>query len=473
MKKTIIKILPVFFLLAMFACKNKEQIFPDYKFSSTYFPYQTPVRTLVLGTYDEVDNTKDNNLQFSIGIAIGGLYENEQDRKVGYVLDDNLVKNLYTAAGDTLVALPQAYYTLSPAGTAIVPSGKMQGYIDVQLTDAFLDDPRAFKNRYVIPIRLTSTETDSILSGSTLMANPDPRIANNWTIVPKNYTLYGIKFMNAYQGNFLHKGIDKLTDAGSANVDQVIYHKLYEEQNEVWTLTTTGRSQVAVTGIIRMTYAPSGAFTMLLNFDKDGNCVINSAPTTTFAITGTGKYIKEGGEWGGKKRDAIVLAYKYSAPYTMSLVAVNNNDANIAYTGTWTTTTNENGNQGNDRANSSVQGSSATYKFGGSSIAIYCKTGPAQGTFDVYLDDMNTPVATDISATTAATAFKTKLYEKSGLAVGMHTVKIVTKQNLPVSFDYFEYGSGLPTATYTHTVNDTLVMRDRAVVLETFAPVIK
>ena len=167
---------PVLLFLAIFSCKNQDWDFPDYRFSSTYFPYQTPVRTLVLGDYDEVDNTKDKNLQFSIGVAIGGMYENDRDRKVGYVLDESLTQNLYTSAGDTLVPLPQAYYELSPVGTMIVPKGSMQGFIDVQLNDAFLNDPKAFKNHYVVPLRLTSTETDSILSGKTDIANPGIRI---------------------------------------------------------------------------------------------------------------------------------------------------------------------------------------------------------------------------------------------------------------------------------------------------------
>lgn len=131
-------------------------------------------------------------------MAIAGMYDNNQDRKVEYVLDATLANNLYTDKGDTLVALPESFYTLSPAGTVTVPKSKMQGYIDVQLTDAFLNDPRAHKVRYVIPLVITSAETDSVLQGKTTNANADRRIASNWTIVPKNYTLFGIKYINPY-----------------------------------------------------------------------------------------------------------------------------------------------------------------------------------------------------------------------------------------------------------------------------------
>jgi hypothetical protein len=311
MKHTIKIAFPILLLLAVFSCKNEPWDFPDYRFSSTYFPYQTPVRTLVLGTYDEVDNTKDNNLQFSIGVAIGGLYDNGQDRKVGYVLDETLTQKLYTSAGDTLVPLPQDYYTLSPTGSMVVPKGSMQGFIDVQLKDAFLNDPRAFKNRYVIPLKLISTETDSILSGYTLKSNPDPRIASDWTIVPKNYTLYGIKFINQYHGKFLYRGKDMLTNAAATKVDEVVYRQKFVEKNAVVALTTKGRSQVELTAAVRRTAGSPGNFKARLTFDVQGaTCVITTAPGSAYPVTGTGKFIKEGDEWGGKKRNTIILDYQ-------------------------------------------------------------------------------------------------------------------------------------------------------------------
>ena len=311
MKYTIKIAFPVFLLLAIFSCKNQDWDFPDYKYSTTYFSYQTPVRTLVLGDYDEVDNTKDNSLQFSIGVALGGMYENGQDRKVGYVLDESLTQNLYTSIGDTLVPLPQAYYTLSPAGTMVVPKGSMQGYIDVQLKDAFLNDTRAFRNRYVIPLKLTSTGTDSILSGRALKINPDPRIASDWAVTPKDYTLYGIKFINPYHGKFLYRGKDVLSNATGTIVDEVVYRKKFVEQNAVVALTTTGRTQVELTAMVRRTDGSPGNFKARLTFDAQGStCVVSTAPGSTYPVSGTGKFIKEGDEWGGKKRNTIILDYK-------------------------------------------------------------------------------------------------------------------------------------------------------------------
>jgi len=311
MKQTIKIAFPILLLLVVFSCKNEDWDFPDYRFSGTYFPYQTPVRTLVLGDYELVDNTKDNNLQFSIGVAIGGLYENKRDIKVDYVLDETLTQQLYTSKNDTLVPLPQAYYTLSPAGTMVVPKGSMQGYIDVQLKDAFLNDPRAFKNRYVIPLKLTTTETDSILSGKTAKANPDLRIASDWTIVPKNYTLYVIKFINPYHGKFLYRGKDVLSNAAGTKVDEVVYRQKFLEKNAVVALTTVGRTQVELTSAVRRTAGSPGNFKARLTFDAQGStCVISTAPGSAYPVSGTGKFIKEGDEWGFKKRNTIILDYK-------------------------------------------------------------------------------------------------------------------------------------------------------------------
>ena len=252
-----------------------------------------------------------SNLQFSIGVAIGGLYENTRDIKVGYVLDETLTQKLYSSAGDTLVPLPQAYYTLSPTGTVVVTKGSMQGYIDVQLKDAFLNDPRAFKNRYVIPLKLISSETDSILSGKVLKPNPDPRVSADWFVTPKNYTLYGIKFINPYHGKFLYRGKDVISNTAGSKVDEVVYRQKFVEKNVVIALTTTGRSQVELIGQVRRTAGSPGNFKARLTFDAQGSaCVITTAPGSAYPVTGTGKFIKEGDEWGGKKRNTIILDYK-------------------------------------------------------------------------------------------------------------------------------------------------------------------
>ena len=310
MKQIINKVFPVLLIMMLVSCENADWSFPDYKYSTTYFSYQSPVRTLELGDDFQVDNSSDNKLQFSIGISIAGMYENNKNRKVEYVVDPKLVNGLYTDKGDTLVALPQAYYTLSSSGSAIIPRGSLRGYIDVQLTDAFLNDPRAHKVRYVIPLVITSAETDSVLRGSTLKANPDRRIASDWTIVPKDYTLFGIKYINAYHGKYLHHGKNIMKDASGSVVDQVVYRTKYIEDNEIWYLQTLSRNQVVLTGLVRRTAGSPGNFKMVLTFDATGNCTISQFEGSAYPVSGTGKFVKNGDEWGGKKRNAIILNYQ-------------------------------------------------------------------------------------------------------------------------------------------------------------------
>jgi len=205
MKKINIILLTIL-LGGIFSCKNDSWSFEDFDYTTTYFPYQFPVRTLVLGDYF-FDNTNDNSLKFKISMRVGGMYENGADWTVDYKLEPSLVTKLITAANtndgkvtatsDTLKILPSSYYILSPLNQVVIPKGSFYGSIDVQLTDAFLDDTLSAKTKYVIPIKITSSTSDSILRGKTSMENPDPRIATNWVVLPKDYTIFGIKVVNS------------------------------------------------------------------------------------------------------------------------------------------------------------------------------------------------------------------------------------------------------------------------------------
>src|SRR5690606_15791456 len=109
-----------------FSCKDDELRFDDYDYTTVYFPYQYPVRTLVLGDYI-FDNSNDNNLKFKISARVGGLYKNNVDFDVKYQIDESLVKNLITnendwdgkneSSSDTLSILPSHYYSIEPQET--------------------------------------------------------------------------------------------------------------------------------------------------------------------------------------------------------------------------------------------------------------------------------------------------------------------------------------------------------------------
>ncbi len=309
-------------LLGIISCHNESWDFPDFAYKTVYFPYQTPVRTLVLGDSEyNNENQDDNNLNFVISAHMGGVYENKDNQTVNFVIDPNLVKNLKTATGEILEVLPSSYYTINPASQIVIPKGELYAGFEVQLTDQFLNDPLAFKTHYVIPYIITTSSLDTILSGKPLVANPDRRIKSDWIIVPKDYTLFGIKYVNAYHGKYLTRGRSVRKDAiTSTPIDTVIYRPRYVENSEIWSLKTTARNKVNVTGTVKAKVGSPGALNMDLVFDNSGNCVITNNPASAFVITGTGKLVKEGDEWGGKKRNAIYLSYQINVPPTKHIV---------------------------------------------------------------------------------------------------------------------------------------------------------
>lgn len=305
----------IFLILTLIAglisCENFNIVHPDFDHTSGFFPYQFPVRTLVLGDYI-YDNANDNAKKFVVSVAMGGVYENKQDREFQIEVDNSLCNNmLFSNGGDPVKALPSNYYTLSSPNKIVIPKGKMNGGVEVQLTDAFFNDPDAIKNTYVVPIRLKgSNDVDSILVGNSLNPSADPRIPSQWMNAPKNFTMFAIKYINEFHGNYFHYGSNVVKDAANAQVETTTYSTPYVENNTVRKLTTTGRFQVTVTTSFRSTKM-TGNYTMLLTFNGN-NCTISAPAGSPYTITGTGEFKSKAYEWGNKKRDGIVLKYTVS-----------------------------------------------------------------------------------------------------------------------------------------------------------------
>jgi hypothetical protein len=306
MKKITLISITAALLIGATSCHNEEWEFPDFDYQGVYFPYQYPIRTLVLGDY-HYDNENDNNLKFLVSARIGGMYENKWNWTVDYTLVDTLANNLLTSTGDTLKPLPAAYYTLSPASSITIPSGLFYGSVEVQLTEAFLNDANAHRVHYVLPLKITGSSADTILSGYPLFENADPRIAGQWSVTPKDFTIFGIKYVNPFHGKYLHRGQSVVRDGLGEVVETISYRQRYVEQDEVWALKTVSKDAVTLTGTLRKTPSSPGVFNLKLIFDENNNCVVESV--SGFAASGSGKFVKDGDEWGGKKRDAIHLNF--------------------------------------------------------------------------------------------------------------------------------------------------------------------
>jgi hypothetical protein len=293
-------------------CENQEKEFPDFDYTAVYFPIQFPVRTLILGE-DRFDNSMDQELNFDMGVAIGGMYSNTRNWSVGFTIDESLCDSL----GNNVQALPQSLYTLNPASEATISSGSFSGLINVQLTDNFLTDTLAVGNYYVIPLRITSTDADSILTGRPLVPDPDKRIVADWDpgAPPKDFTLFMVKYINEYHGNYLRRGVDFTLDSAGNYTDTVIYHEPYVEQDQVVSLSTSGRFELHsnFAGI-----KVGGGTGMKLDFDLgSGSLVVDQIPgATEVPETGSGQFVSGGDSWGGQTRNVIYLNYRYRAGST-------------------------------------------------------------------------------------------------------------------------------------------------------------
>jgi len=307
--KRIFLILLIF--IGLYSCENFDIDHPDFDYTAGYFPYQFPVRTLVLGDYI-YDNSNDNAHKFVISVAMGGVYENKKDREFEIEVDNSLCnKILFSEGGDTIKAMPGNYYTLSSNSKIVIPKGKMNGGIEVQLTDAFFNDPKAIQLGYVVPIRLKgSADVDTILVGSSNNPGSDPRDPAQWIVAPKNFTMFAVKFVNEFHGTYFHYGASKVKDETNTVVENTTYSETYVENNSTVKLVTTGRDQVSWSSYLNSAVM-AGEVEMLLNFNGN-NCTLSAPEGSPYTITGTGEFKSKAYEWGNKKRDGIVLNFTVS-----------------------------------------------------------------------------------------------------------------------------------------------------------------
>ncbi len=307
------------FLLVITSCQNQPVSFDDYELKAVYFPYQRPLRTLSLGE-DRLDNSLDKEGKFDIGISIGGMYVQKWNWTVDYVLDNSILTDVYTNTDPALklLELPSSYYSLSPAGTVTIPKGSYNGLIRVELSGSFFDDPLSLTGLYVIPLRLTGTSADSILQGKPAISNADPRVIGDWESnkYPKNWVMFGIKYVNAYHGTYLHRGWNIRSDKVSGlAVDTVIFRNKYVEYDLLINLRSISRKAVVSNGLANRT---GGDYSMTLEFSNDkgssGPITITPADGSAYQVSGSGQYFDKSGSsesWTGITFQSMYLSYTW------------------------------------------------------------------------------------------------------------------------------------------------------------------
>ena len=321
--------------LAYTSCYNADKDFPDYEGGTTaYFAYQFPVRTLVLGN-DIYDNSLDNAHKCRIWATMGGAYGG-RNAFVDFVVDPTLCDNLWFVdeggnASYRVTPLPTDYYTLS---SNVIPyNGDTRGYVEVQFTDKFFEDENAINNYYVIPLLMTNvTGIDHILTGTPREGlTPARTNTEDWDVLAKDYVLYCVKYMNPWQGRYIRRGVDKITENGkeTTNVrkDMSLVNSDLEHytenpvnaKDEVCSISTRDMKKA----IFPVSFKTSGASitcNLLLTFD--GNKCTITTEDAGVTVTGEGEFIAKGTErqeykdyqWGsnnGKpvQRDILRLAY--------------------------------------------------------------------------------------------------------------------------------------------------------------------
>lgn len=245
---------------ALTSCKKYERFDKEFDYTAVYFASQKPLRTIV--AYDQ--------MQFKVGIALGGVRENNREETVTYTIDPSLLTTV-TGAGNFKL-LPPSYYTLSSPDQMVVPKGGLIGDVTVTLNrDLFTADPDALNNVYALPLKIVSSTTDSVLRGSA-------------TIAAKDYTILVVKYISPQHGTYYHKGIEEKLDAGGAVLETVRYTNKDLSRNETWNLGTLGLNTVSTSGAGSRTNAS-------LSLDKlPNNSVGINARSGATVTSGTGTY---------------------------------------------------------------------------------------------------------------------------------------------------------------------------------------
>ena len=342
------------------SCYNADHEFPDFEGGTTaYFAYQFPVRTVVLGN-DIYDNSIDNEHKIHIYSTMGGAYGG-RDAYVDIAVDESLCDNLWFV-GDggnpesPVLPMPSNYYNLS---SNVIPyNGDQRGYVEVQLTDAFFNDPKSVGETYVIPLLMKGVRgIDHILTGTPrndIDFIPARTNTDYWRVLAKDYVLYCVKYKNPWDAKYIRRGVDNVTEKGVAtkvvrkdfslvNSDLEHYKENPVNQNdEICGITTKSMTQ-AIFPVSFQTSGASISCNLILSFN--GNQCTISTDDENVTATGSGEFIVKGTEraeykdyqWGSLngepvQRDILRLAY---------YVSFNNKDIQVSTTDTLVVQTRE------------------------------------------------------------------------------------------------------------------------------------
>lgn len=303
------------------SCHNADNEFPDFDYQAVYFANQRVGRTVELGRDSEVDLTLDNQHMVRIQAVMGGAYKNTQNRVINISVDPSLCDGLYLSSdfgGRKVQPMPSNYYEIE-GGAITIPSGSMDGGVHVKLTDAFFNDPLALDFNYVIPVVMESAiGVDTILQGKPTVENPNRVKASDWSVQPKDYVLYFMRYVNPWHGIYLRSGKDLLTVNGATTeIVRRASDLLKDEQVDV---VTSGYKTCTIALSTRTDADHVYNYTLKLDFAEDGTCTVSSTDLS-LTISGTGRFVVDGEKKviNNEDRDALYLQYTVTSAAGWSL----------------------------------------------------------------------------------------------------------------------------------------------------------
>lgn len=265
----------------------------DYTNDSIYFPYQTDVRTFVVG----------EGMTIEIGAALGGVRENTRDRTVNFSIDNSLVNAATLAlmkAGPqyikdavapvtTLLPIPSNFYTLSNNSKMVIKSGQHMGSVVMKIDSAkFLADPNALFANYAIPFNIVSADADTVLQS-------------------KRTAVIGLHYENMLFGTYWHGGITTVKNAAGTTIQTIVYYTaINQPENKTWKLTTVTPNTLVTNGYSDQTTA-KGEMKLTLN---GTDIAVNTNIGSTFAVSPNGASTFNRAKLLQNRK--ILLNYKYT-----------------------------------------------------------------------------------------------------------------------------------------------------------------
>ena len=258
----------IFLLLSTVAVSCYKDYIKDFDYSGIYFPYQTDVRTFVVG----------EGMKIEIGAALGGVRENTKDRTVTFTIDNTLVSPATLALMQVgsqyikdaiapvtvLNPIPTNYYTLSDNSKIVIKAGQHSGSIVMKVDSAkFVADPNTLFANYAIPLYMVSADADTILES-------------------KRSVVIGLKYENMLFGNYWHGGVTTIKDATGATVSTIPYYTAVDQpENKIWKLKTVAPNALVTNGYSDQTTTKEE---MLLTLDGT-NITVSTRVGSTFVVT--------------------------------------------------------------------------------------------------------------------------------------------------------------------------------------------